>query len=158
MPAGTLLDWFPKFSIGSYTGIYQAGWSVTGNANYVAYGGEFPKVNGVAQQGLVRFAISSLAPNKYGPTAYASTAASAPAASIAGTTTVTVNTTWDQDNAVLTYAVYRDGGSTPIYTTSADTRFWNTPRFTFVDSGLARGSTHTYKVVVTDPFGNKTTK
>ena len=30
-------------------------------------GGEFPTVNGVAQQGLVRFAVPSLAPNKLGP-------------------------------------------------------------------------------------------
>ena len=32
-------------------------------------GGEFPKVNGVNQYGLVRFAIRSLAPNEQGPQA-----------------------------------------------------------------------------------------
>ena len=35
---------------------------------YISYGGEFPTVNGTKQQGLVRFAISSIAPNKVGPT------------------------------------------------------------------------------------------
>ena len=34
----------------------MAGWSVTGNNDYIAFGGEFPRVNGVDQQGLVRFA------------------------------------------------------------------------------------------------------
>ena len=42
-------------------------WSVTGNAEYVVYGGEFPTVNGIAQQGLVRFAVKTIAPNKVGP-------------------------------------------------------------------------------------------
>ena len=30
----------------------QAAWSVSGNSQYVVLGGEFPSVNGVAQQGL----------------------------------------------------------------------------------------------------------
>ena len=54
---------------GTVTGQYQAGWTVDGNEQYVAYGGEFPRVNGVAQQGLVRFAVPSIAPNKFGPAA-----------------------------------------------------------------------------------------
>ena len=33
----------------------QAAWAVTGNGDYLVLGGEFPSVNGVAQQGLVRF-------------------------------------------------------------------------------------------------------
>ncbi|WP_127842815.1 WD40 repeat domain-containing protein [Actinomyces wuliandei] len=56
-PATTLLDGFlPQFQIGSYTGTYQATWTVEGNDDYVVYGGEFLAVNGTAQQGLVRFA------------------------------------------------------------------------------------------------------
>ena len=63
----SLLQWFPTVAIGSYTGQSQAAWSVTGNSNYVVLGGEFPRVNGTAQQGLVRFAVKTIAPNKRGP-------------------------------------------------------------------------------------------
>ena len=157
LPSGTQLDWYPEFSMGSYTGKHQAGWSVTGNANFVSYGGEFPKVNGVPQQGLVRFAISSIAPNRYGPVAYTS-AAYATGVDEYGGTAVTVKTTWDPDNAVLEYKIFRNGGSVPVYTTSVDTRFWRLPTFRFVDNGGTLSSGNTYKVVVTDPFGNTTTK
>ena len=44
------------FTEGTYTGQSQAAWSVSGNAKYISYGGEFPTVNGTKQQGLVRFA------------------------------------------------------------------------------------------------------
>ena len=46
--------------MGTFTGQGQAGWDVTGNGDYVVVGGEFPRVNGVDQQGLVRFARRSL--------------------------------------------------------------------------------------------------
>ena len=59
LPASTLLHWFPHLTSGSYTGQTQAAWSIAGNGNYVVIGGEFPKVNGVAQQGLVRMAVSA---------------------------------------------------------------------------------------------------
>ena len=40
---------------------------VTGNNEYVVLGGEFPRVNGVAQQGLVRFAVSRSRRTSKGP-------------------------------------------------------------------------------------------
>ena len=55
-PAAEILHWLPTFSPGTYTGSGQAGWSVAANDQYVVYGGEFPRVNGINQQGLVRFA------------------------------------------------------------------------------------------------------
>ncbi len=63
---GASSNWNPDLSIGSYTGQYQAGWSVEGNADYVVYGGEFPSVNGVGQQGLVRFAAEADRPGQGG--------------------------------------------------------------------------------------------
>ena len=63
----SLVNWLPDMTIGSYTGQYQAGWNVAGNNDYVVYGGEFPTVNGVGQQGLVRFARRGLAPQQGGP-------------------------------------------------------------------------------------------
>jgi trimeric autotransporter adhesin len=152
-PDSSLLHWYPTLGIGSYTGQYQAAWSVTGNSNYVVLGGEFPTVNGIAQQGLVRFAVKAIAPNLVGPRA---SSALTPTASSQGNGTVRVawRATWDMDNRTLTYRVLRDGGATPIYTTSQASSFWQLPSMAFVDSGLAPRSTHTYRVQVVDPLGN----
>jgi hypothetical protein len=151
--ASSLLHWYPTLGIGSYTGQYQAAWSITGNSNYVVLGGEFPTVNGIAQQGLVRFAVRTTAPNRVGPQA---SSALTPTASSQGNGTVRVTwrATWDMDNQTLTYKVLRDGGTTPIYTVSQTSSFWQLPSMAFVDTGLARGSTHTYRVQVVDPLGN----
>ncbi len=57
-PAPTMLDWYPVFTTGHYTGMGQGPWSVAGNSQYVSYGGEFQAVNNNrSQQGLVRFAV-----------------------------------------------------------------------------------------------------
>ena len=153
-PAAKLLQWYPAVSVGTFTGQSQGAWSVAANADYVVLGGEFPKINGVAQQGLVRFAIRSLAPNKQGPRAAASLTPTGYSI-IPGTVHLSWQATWDPDNALLTYAVYRDGGSTPIYTTQATSNFWTMPTLSHDDGGLTPGSTHTYKVVATDPLGNR---
>lgn len=152
-PRGTVLDWFPTFTPGAYTGQSQATWSVTGNAAYVSFGGEFPSVNGRAQQGLVRFAVRASATNTDGPQADAAlTPTVVPQTS--GTLRVGWRTTWDRDNETLTYRVYRDGGSTPVYTTTVASQWWNRVSAGFVDTGLAPGSRHTYVVRATDPLGN----
>ncbi len=43
-PRPQLLNWFPKWVAGTYTGQGQSTWNVSGTANgdYIAYGGEFP--------------------------------------------------------------------------------------------------------------------
>ena len=68
-PAPSLLSWDPLLDAGLFTGQNQAAWSITGNDSYLSLGGEFPTVNGVAQQGLVRFAVRTVPgnPNKHGP-------------------------------------------------------------------------------------------
>ena len=65
--APSLINWFPTLQTGTFTGQSQAAWSSTATSEYLVLGGEFPNVNGTAQQGLVRFAIPSLAPKKQGP-------------------------------------------------------------------------------------------
>ena len=65
-PAANHLHWWPTLAAGSYTGQSQAGWSLTGNSDYICVGGEFPSVNSKPQQGLVRFARPGLATNKRG--------------------------------------------------------------------------------------------
>jgi hypothetical protein len=155
-PAPTLLPWFPTMSAGQVTGQLQAGWSVSGNSQYVVYGGEFPRVNGVAQQGLVRYAVSALAPNDRGPEASAAALRPNATSTTAGQVTVTWPATWDMDNAELTYQLFRDGGTTPVNTVTATSSWWDLPELTFTDPRPA-GSTASYRVVVTDPFGNTVT-
>ncbi|NYJ06256.1 PKD domain-containing protein [Petropleomorpha daqingensis] len=152
-PAGTQLDFFPDFSIGAYTGQNQATWSVTGNGDYVVYGGEFPRVNGTGQQGLVRFAVPTIAPDKIGPvfTGFTTTVAT-PSPGVAR---VAWKSTYDNDNEYLTYRVFRDSTSTaPVYTTTAPSTWWSTPMMGWSDTGQT--GSHRYKVTATDPFGNST--
>jgi PKD repeat protein len=153
LPAGGVLDWFPTITPGTFTGQNQAAWSLTGNSTYVAYGGEFTNVNGVAQQGLVRFALPTTAPNKVAPT-FSSLMVPGVQSLSSGSVRVTWPAGVDRDNTTLTYRLFRDSGTTPIYTTTVDSTFWNVPGLTYIDSGLPPGSTHTYYVRVTDPFNN----
>ena len=57
-PAPSIINWFPDLDIGTFTGQDQGPWTVRGNSQYIVEGGEFQHVNGVAQQGLVRFAVA----------------------------------------------------------------------------------------------------
>ena len=158
LPASSVLHWFPQLSMGSYTGQYQAAWSIAGNGSYVVMGGEFPRVNGVAQQGLARVAVTTLAPNRAGPTYKTKPDRPVPATTAivsgAGALRVTFGTAWDYDNATLTYDLFRDGGGTPIYSTQIKTNFWTLPARSYLDTGLPRGSAHSYQVRINDPFGN----
>jgi len=72
----------------------------------------------------------------------------------AGTARIAWQTAWDQDNTALTYAVTRDGSTTSISTQTVNSAFYNRPSLSFLDKGLTPGSTHTYRVRVTDPLGN----
>ncbi|SNR41381.1 PKD domain-containing protein [Blastococcus mobilis] len=152
-PAPSVLPWYPDMAKGGYTKQYQAGWTVTGNGQYVVYGGEFPAVNGVPQQGLVRYAMPSLAPNAVGPRAAGLT----PSVTALGPASVRVSwrSAHDADNENLTYRVYRDGDTTtPVHTVTAPSAWWNTPMLAFTDTGLTAGS-HRYRVAVSDPSGNR---
>ncbi|PWW21405.1 PKD repeat protein [Geodermatophilus normandii] len=152
-PAPSYLPWDPDFIAGTYTGQFQAGWSVTGNGDYVVYGGEFPTVNGVGQQGLVRFAVPALAPNRVGP------ATSRPFALTTTMVPGAVRLTWpsvtDRDNENLTYRVYRDSDtSAPVCEATRPTRWWDLPAFGCVDTSASAGS-HRWLVTVSDPAGNR---
>ncbi|WP_247042133.1 PKD domain-containing protein [Arthrobacter rhizosphaerae] len=153
-PAPTLQNWFPSLSAGSFTGQYQAAWTVTGNSQYVVLGGEFPRVNGVAQQGLVRLAVKELAPNARGPVLSGGSWVPTVQSPSSGTARIDWQTNHDQDNKNLTYRVVRDGAVT-VTTVSRESTFWQRPTLSFTDSGLAPGSTHSYQVIASDPFGRQ---
>jgi len=153
IPDSTLLQWFPELKTGTFTGQSQAAWSVTGNSSYVALGGEFPSINGTAQQGLARVAIRSIAPHKVGPVRNAGVAPVASSFS-GGTVRVSWQADHDMDNANLTYWVYRSGTTAPIYTTTQASNYWTEPQMGYLDTGLTPGASYTYSVKVADPDGN----
>ncbi|MGH3354151.1 MAG: hypothetical protein ACRDPS_26050 [Nocardioides sp.] len=155
-PRPEFLEWYPKWTPGSFTGSNQAPWTVTANADYVVYGGEFLKVNGVAQQGLVRFAVKTIAPNDVGPAlsgAEFDLTATSPAD---GQARLTWPGNADMDNATVTYKVYRGSmDSAPIHTSAVTAAFWKQTSKTFVDEEAPPGSTQRYRVVAEDPLGNR---
>ena len=108
-PAPSLVTWFPDLDEGTVTGQHQGPWTVTGTSRYVVEGGEFEHVNGVGQQGLVRFAVPAVAPDNDGPVD--TTTANIPTLTAVSHTSVRLTwlTNWDRDDATLTYRVYRNG-------------------------------------------------
>lgn len=154
-PRPQLLNWFPQTDVGTYTGQSQATWTVSGNAQYVVYGGEFPKVNGTPQQGLVRYAVRSIAPKKQGPRLQTIYWNPGVRSVTRGTVRISFSTNWDRDDSALTYRVYRGSEtSTPLSTEVIDTPFWSPQARTVTDTGLAPGSTQRYRVTATDRDGN----
>ena len=112
-PAPSLLNFFPQMSQGSYTGQSQAAWTVQGSSDgkYVVYGGEFPRVHSSNQQGLVRFAIKDIAPNKQGPKATGTSSSNPFVVTLTQPLPRQVRVAWtanyDWDNSNLTYSVFR---------------------------------------------------
>ena len=141
-PAPSIINWWPNLDIGTYTGQNQGPWSISGNSQYVVEGGEFLHVNGVAQQGLVRFANPSIAPNKQGPQLLSADMTPKLLARSSGSVRVSWSTDWDRDDKTLTYTVQRNGST--VYTTTADGEFWNLPAMGFIDTGLSPGTTYSY--------------
>ncbi|SEL20596.1 PKD domain-containing protein [Blastococcus sp. DSM 46786] len=152
-PAPAHQAWAPAFVPGTYTGQGQAGWTVTGNGDYVVYGGEFPSVNGFKQQGLVRFAVPSIAPNKVGPKTDATFTPTA--TMVHGAVRVGWTAVADADNEHLTYRVHRDSAdSAPVCEVTQASLWWRLPIYGCADTGSTAGA-HRWLVTVTDPFGNQ---
>ncbi|GAA1867369.1 LamG domain-containing protein [Myceligenerans crystallogenes] len=155
-PRPEFLNWYPDFSVGTFTGQDQGPWHVTAGGDHVVFGGEFLTVNGTPQQGLVRFAVRDLAPNEDGPRLGGSTfplTATSPGASV-------VRLAWpgnhDRDDKTLTYTVYRDtSGASPVAVLEHTASFWQVKPFALLDTSVAPGATHRYAVVARDPWGNQ---
>jgi PKD repeat protein len=156
-PAPTLLNWFPTFNTGQASGSSQGPWDVIVAGKYVLYGGEFTTVNGVRQQGLVRFATKDIAPNDDGPRLNSADFVPNVVSYSRGTARIAWQANHDRDNAELTYTVIRNSQTNnPVYTTTASSNFYQRPIMSFTDTGLTPGATYTYRIRVTDPFGNAT--
>ncbi|PXA65697.1 PKD domain-containing protein [Cryobacterium arcticum] len=153
-PRPSLLTFYPDINTGTYTGQGQGPWTVTANSQYVLYGGEFTIVNNKKQQGLVRFAVSAIAPDKEGPRLAGADFVPTLTTPSSGSVTVAWTSNYDRDNELLTYAVQR--GGVTVKTLTGRSMDWKRPALSWTETGLA-GGTYSYRIKVTDPFGNTKT-
>lgn len=151
-PAPTQLHWYPDINAGTYTGQSQGPWSIAANDSYVVYGGEFTQVNGKAQQGLVRFAVKSLATNKDGPRLGGSATGLATRSYGSSGIRVSWPANYDRDNERLRYRLYRGGQL--VYETITDSAFYRRPLLSYLDRNVSAGQSYTYKLRVSDPLDN----
>ena len=157
-PAPSTVYWFPQFTIGTVTNQDQAVWSMTGNGTYLSAGGEFPSVNGKAAQGLVRFAVPSVANTRTSKVTQLGGVTN-PTLRALGSNAVRVTwpANWDRDDRNLTYQVIRsDKSSTPLDTRTVQSTFWQLPQQGFTDYTAEPGKTYRYRIIVNDPDGNGT--
>ncbi|WP_146066176.1 hypothetical protein [Cryobacterium sp. Y82] len=154
-PCPTLLAFYPDINTGTYTGQGQGPWNLAANSQYVLYGGEFTIVNNKRQQGLTRFAVSSIAPDKEGPKATGTSFRPTLSIPSANSVKVTWKSNYDRDNEQLTYQVLRNG--VVVRTQTGLSVDWRRPTLSWTDTGRSGGTTYTYQVRATDPFGNTVT-
>ena len=151
-PIPTLLHWYPAVNTGFYTGQYQGGWAMDNNGEYLVMGGEFTRLNNTNQQGLAVFPKRSDTQNRrpeYTPDLKPSVISQG-----AGNVRVAWPTTWDYDDEKLTYEVLRDNSLTALDSQDMESIWWKQGSLGFRDSSAEVGSTHTYRIRVSDPAGN----
>ncbi|MGV9194813.1 PKD domain-containing protein [Microbacterium sp. MC2] len=156
-PAPAAVNWFPDWLGGTASGMGQAGWTITGNDDYVVFGGEFIGLNNQRQQGLVRFARNPQGGAKQGPRLSGSDWTPTAKSVLPGTVAVRIGSNWDRDDRDLTYELWEQGASAPSDSKVGKSTFWNLPTVSLTASGLQAGSSHTYRVVVKDGDGNSAT-
>ncbi len=155
-PAPSNLPWYPPISSGTYTGQGQGAWDVDGNADYIVYGGEFPKAGGLTSQGLIRFAKNPTSAQSQPPSDTPALLTPKVRSNGAGQVEISWRASWDQDNENLTYEVVRDENfASPINTRVLSSDEWDRPYQAYLDTGVTPGSTVTYRVVVKDPDGHQ---
>lgn len=154
-PAPSMLNFFPSLDSGTFTGQNQGPWNVAGNSQYVVMGGEFRNVNDTPQQGLVRFAVSSIAPNKQIPRLFLSNWVPRAVSVNPGEVRLTWSGNWDRDNEYFTYQVFRDTDGNRIYTGNGRSKWYEMEQYGFTDTGLTPGQTVRYRVKAIDAFGNE---
>ncbi|MFB7251395.1 PKD domain-containing protein [Microbacterium sp. NPDC056234] len=154
-PSPSAYAWYPDFTVGTASGLGQAGLSITGTGDFIAVAGEFGSVNNQRYQGIVRFSTNPPSGAKQGPRLNSTTWA-APTASIAapGRIRVSIPTNWDRDDRDLTYQLLRSGTQQPVDQITLPSGWWTRSTAVLSDSGLQAGATHTYTVRAVDADGN----
>ncbi|MHA3723936.1 PKD domain-containing protein [Leucobacter sp. HY1910] len=154
-PQPKLQHWFPLFNTGTVSGAYQGPWTVNGNSEYLVYGGEFTRVNNVGQQGLVRFAIPSKAPEAQGPILWNTDWMPSATQVANGAVRVSWPSNWDRDNEFLKYEVLRDNVVIKTFDALRSKKDdWAIPPFGYVDTTVEAGTNYSYRVRATDARGN----
>jgi hypothetical protein len=145
LSTGRLGHWTPKMNGGSPNTATTVGPLVMAtDGTQLFVGGDESDLNGTGQEGLARFGPTGVNSTPDVPTAPRVTPTAA------GTLSISAEGVSDNNNGVLTYALYRDGGSTPIATTSDESWPWSKPVLRFIDSGLTAGTSHTYQLTASD--------
>lgn len=120
-PTPALVQWYPDFTSGKFTGMGQAGWTAEGNDDYLVIGGEFQAVNGQAQYGLVRFGTDAVTPperaaaQQMGPQLDAAQGwAPTRAETRRDGAEISIVPNLDWDDRELTYLLFREGTEEPV--------------------------------------------
>ncbi|MFF7332460.1 LamG-like jellyroll fold domain-containing protein [Streptomyces sp. NPDC008150] len=117
----------------------------SGSSPFLWAAGEFTTVNGAAQQSLTRFGTTD--------TGAPSTPAVWASADTSGAVDVRWQASQDLDDGNLTYAVYRNGSTTPIHTETDYSLPWERPQFSWTDTSVTAGTTYSYRITASDGTG-----
>lgn len=148
-PAPSLFNWFPAVNAGSFTGMSQGAWSVAATSRYLVLGGEFTKVDGRNQQGLVRFTLPSVQRERRGAEDSGASLTPTVTGEAGGKARLAWPTNWDRDEKAITYDVLRNGAV--VGRLRRDSTFWNRPTVQYTDQGLAAGQTYRYAIRASHP-------
>ncbi len=161
---GSFVHWSPNTNATSTGGTTSVGPQVmASDGTQVVVGGDFTRVGSTNQAGLTRFqpngdnATPEVPGRNYNgdpwPNVTPYTVMRMPVTvqpTAAGTLTVEFPAVLDADTGTLTYRIYRDGSNTALATLSAESWPWTRPVLRYDDTGLAAGSSHSYRVDATD--------
>jgi chitodextrinase len=142
---GRLGHWSPTTNGGSPNTSTTVGPQVIATDGTNIYtGGDFSTVNQQAQQGITRFTTAG------GNSAPEVPATPRVTATAAGTIEVTVDGVRDNNDGDITINLYRGTGTTPIASLTKETWPWSRAVYRFKDSGLAAGTSVTYRATASD--------
>ncbi|WP_224124093.1 LamG-like jellyroll fold domain-containing protein [Nocardioides mangrovi] len=158
---GSFVHWTPNTNS---SGTAATGPHVMANdGTQIIVGGDFTTVNRTSQTYLTRFVANgnhatptvpgrNVNSDPFGgnPATLAANLSITVQPTAANTLTVLVPTSEDNDSGTLTYRIYRDNGTNPIATMTAESYTWSRPTLRFDDKNLVAGSTHSYRVTASD--------
>jgi PKD repeat protein len=153
-PAPAAVNWYPDWLTGTASGSGQAGWTATGNGEYLLIGGEFPLVNNIRSQGIARFAVNPPGGPKQGPRLSGAEWVPTAKSVDSGSARISFPANWDRDDLNITYELWQPGGTQPLATTGAASTFWNRPAQVLAAKGFTPGSSQTFYVLAKDGDGN----
>ena len=141
--------WYPTLNDGTGEGIGPRAFALDDTSStspYLWVGGEFTLVNLASQQGLTRFGTTDTGNP---PTPSVQVKALTP-----NSVQVRIHSVFDSDDGDLTYSVYRNGSTTPIWTGVGHSQWWYGTQLTFTDTTVTAGTSYKYQVRATDAAGN----